>query len=356
VDATSGSQFSDLVSLDDTQPVFVSSSGIELAQTAVVEEAENIASGSPVSNVNLSSGEGIELTSLGSRATIASHEVNYTIPAGEWGIVARGIRLEDTGDVPQRFAAVFDGFGGTTIGGLVFDATTPTWDIATGGFDIEPGTYDISVELVSGGDAAALDLIGLVDKRYVPDIGNFDNTVHQDDGYLTDPKLYPETQTVEFDNLEFPFSVQNAEVDQTWNDVSEDQSLTVEGQTGTNTSTVSALTLGDSSRNLSISATLSNYPTDLAQFGTPRYDYNGQIIQDQTVTVDIAAASQTGIGEVTVRTRIGGATANGESFAEAGQLVNGTLLTRTRIPAFTKQSPQAVIGDETLRWVNHPEN
>jgi hypothetical protein len=359
VNLESGLSFEDAVEpIDETTPVTITTNGIELTRTAWIDEAETLGSGNTVSNVDLSDGAGLELTSIGSDVTLTIN-VDHTIPAGEWAIVARGIRLEDTGDPPRSFDAIWGGFNGDFISNIIFDATTPTWDSAAGNFDIEPGTYDVRLELGSGGDSAAIDLLGFVDKRYVPDVSDFDNTVHQDNGYLDDPQLYPDTQTVSLKTLEFPIAINSITISQTWNDISEDQAVTVTppGSTSNNFSTIQITTTEvESTRRLQIDVRLSNYPSGTAQSATPRFEYNGQRLEAQEIEADIFAARQTGIGEVTVRSRVRADENVGDNFAESGQNADGTLLTRARIPEFSKQSGQAVIANETLRWVNHPEN
>jgi hypothetical protein len=359
VNVESGLSFEDAAEpIDGTTPVNITTNGIELTRTAWIDEGETLGSGNTVSNVDLSDGAGLELTSIGSAATLTIN-VDHTIPAGEWAIVARGIRLEDTGDPPRSFDAIWDGVNGDFIGNIVFDATTPTWDSVAGNFDIAPGTYDVRLELGSNGDSAAIDLLGFVDKRYVPDISNFDNTVHQDNGYLDDPQLFPNTQTVSLKTLEFPLAINSITISQIWNDISEDQAITVTppGSTSNNFSTVQITTTElESTRRLQIDVRLSNYPSGTAQSATPRFEYNGQRVEAQEVEADIFAARQTGIGEVTIRSRVRGDENVGDNFAESGQNADGTLLTRARNPEFSKQSGQAVIANETLRWVNHPEN
>jgi hypothetical protein len=67
--------------------------------------------------------------------------------------------------------------------------------------------------------------------------------------------------------------------------------------------------------------------------------------------VDLRAIAASDIGEVTVRSFTDVDTADGETFAEGGQLSGSTLITRARIPEFVK-TDQRVISSERLRWSN----
>jgi len=103
---------------------------------------------------------------------------------------------------------------------------------------------------------------------------------------------------------------------------------------------------------------LSFYPEDGTnpQYATPRFGYNGQVLESHQLLADLDAIQRNEIGEVLVRSFTGPDTANGSTFAEGGQQSNGTLITRARVPEFIKQSGQRVVSSERLRWINDPEN
>jgi hypothetical protein len=359
-----GSGLADVITNQpDDKPVVVSNDGLELAQTAFVGEAEDnldTPDSEIVSDVSFSGGEAVKLFGRGEQISL-DFELNHTIPSERLYFAIRGRKETNTGNGDTLTLAV-DGNNIRQSSGQFAD-TTVAWsvqsfDSASTEFDLTAGSHTFSVEVASNReDRLEVDYVALLDKQFYPDEADFDNTVHQDNGYLNDPKLYPEQQQVEFNTVTTDIEIDSVFLGQSWNDTSENQQITISpGETFQNTQDAS-VDYTQRVTEVNARATLSRYPeTTNAQSATPRFGYNRQLITFHGLNINLDAIQRNEIGEVLVRSFTGPGTANTETFAEGGQQSDGTLITRARIPEFEKQSGQRVISSEKLRWINDPEN
>jgi len=360
----SGTSFSNvIVSNPAEKPLTVTSNGLELSQTGFFEEAEDYAITSNVAiidDVDFSAGNGIQLVGDG-EAIEFDFTTTHTIPKKYLFVYYRGRKDTNNGS-GDEFRISID--GNRITDGRIFSAangTNITWDSATFDsiateFDLTAGTHSVRIQITQeNDDRNEFDVFGVADARYIP--FPEDNTVHEDNGHLDEPKLYPDTVQVGFNTITTQIPIDVVTLTQTWNDTSEDQELTITpGGSFSNTAQTS-IDYTNRVVEVSTSAVLSRYPeTTNPQDGTPRFGYNGQVIQSHELSVSLDAIQRNEIGEVLVRSFVGPNTATSETFAEGGQQSNGTLITRARVPEFIKQSGQRVVSSERLRWINDPEN
>jgi hypothetical protein len=345
------------------EPIKSTSNGIEVTRSAFVGEVEDLdtTSGS-VSDVAFSDGEA-RLYDAASGFVSLNFTLEHTVPEANAQILFRG-RNDSTirGNIELDGEILFQDTGPVqgTLGWR-------TWDVADSGADfgdVGAGSHTVSLDINagtvdSGETGLELDLMGFRDDRWG---STLDNTVHEDNGYLDGPELYP-TRYPQFGSIDLPtvttdISIDALTVNQTWNDISSNQSFTVDPPNILFSNSDSE-TVNYSSRvaEVDTSVTLGAYPLqNNPQSATPRFGYNPQRISAQTLTADLDAIQRNEIGEVLVRSFTGSDTANGSTIAEGGQQSNGTLITRARVPEFIKQSGQRVVSSERLRWINDPEN
>jgi hypothetical protein len=356
IQSKTGSDLADITSLTTFDPAKVTSNGVELLQSGFIAEAESL-SGDTQTDVDFSDGGAAELAGSGSDDIVLNFTNEYEITDPIF--VFRGVLESGTDDTPlidvrfdsTLYASEIILFGSTTLGWVTtFD--TPS--------SIAPGSHElrVSVALLPGTRAQLCDLIGVVDGNYTKSLSNFDNTVHEDNGYLDDPKLYPSAYTVGLADATTDTSINSATVSQSWTDTTNNQAITISpGTTHTNTDTATD-TYSGRVTNIGVDNTYGYYPAvgKNPQSATPRFGYNGQVLQSSELRVDLDAIQRNEIGEVLVRSFTRPDTANTKTFAEGGQQSDGTLITRARVPEFTKQSGQRVVSSERLRWINDPEN
>jgi len=358
----SGDEFD--ISVGDTDPLAVTNNGLELLQTGFIQEGET-ADSDTQSKTTYSDGIAAAFIDAQSNSISYSFTTAYDIPSPF--TVVRG-EFEDGTDDVVLCDLILDGEK------LLDDSFIVQEDLEWYAEDVlqrsdvydnvlPAGTHTIEVQYSSstGNRAQVIDLFGLVDTTWSGDPSNFDNTVHEDNGYLDDPSLYPsQYPSVGYTDLQpasTDIAIDALTVDQSYTDISNNQSIDIQpGGTFDNTDSE---TVNYTSRvtEVTIGVALSRYPVgENPQSATPRFGYNGQILQSQTLTADLNAVQRNEIGEVLVRSFTGSDTASGSTFAEGGQQSNGTLITRARVPEFIKQSGQRVVSSERLRWINDPEN
>jgi len=367
--ASTNTEFNNITTIKDSEPLVVQNGALELAQTAWVVEGEdantlgNTAtfgdSGWSGDGATDSDNAGLSNYDQQFRWTITPQ---YTIPANELFIAVRG-RRETSSDDP----VVYDvrvGSSGDLLVNTVFTSGDGTngWIVYTAdsGLNVQeltPGSYDVRlIGKNSSGLNNAFDVVVAGDRRFY-DLSTspvFDNDVGTND-YLDEPKLYPTTKTTEFNKATSLVKLDEASVSETLNDTTNNQSILIipDGTIFTNTSTGSVSYGPERVVELSVTNTLGAYtPGGTAQSATPRFGYEGQRVEDYTLTADLRAVQRNNIGEVVVRTVVDDTTAVGDTFADAGQTDGADLLTHVRLPEFDKKSNQKVISNEKLRWVN----
>lgn len=356
-----------------TDPISTAGDETTTLQTAFPIEAENNLSGSDgslFSTTDLSGGDGWQLETLGQRVEW-EFTLDYTMPSDNVKMQLR------SGDDTQSFTTI--GVEYRIDGELVF-TTVDNGTLASlswrdendgalsgggdgyNGPDLDPGTHKVSAEVVEAtGDEWIDDLLCVYDDRFNHDeagTGNsFDNTVHEDNGYLNDPQLSPAQYVVTFATVETRRDVTSANVDSTWNNTDNEQFVEVRIGTdsfdrSTNSTTASTTHSGSGDRSVDVQIGLSRYPVSTnAQNATPRFGYNQQAIQSYSLRGNPDAINPAGLGVAEVDAVVAKGSITGDTVEEAGELDgDDDLLTRSIVAPFTVLSSMELRSSEKVSF------
>lgn len=240
------------------------------------------------SDPDFSSGEAIEIDGSTTSAE-AFIDFEYEVPAEHAELAVR-VQGDEGDDVSVSV-------NGTTIGtvfGGTFDLQWQESVSLSTDFVIEDGRNSIDLVNVGGGSGSgytAIDCIVLYDTRY---ISEFDNEVHEDDGFLDSPARFPEEPIVAETDVIPQFRRATAgSVKVTTNDDQGVFELAFSADNGATFATASDTDFfetGDLDEpGTSIRARVSiGKRRDLdAQDRTPRFGYEGQSIDDAEIRVDL---------------------------------------------------------------------
>jgi hypothetical protein len=349
--ASTNSEFEAITTIDSTAPFVVQNNALELAQTAFTFEAETTVAGNTTNNADrYSDGTAVVYEDGGGSVGSFTFDLDYDVPDGNAKIA---LRLQNDSAVSGKL--IFDNNLVTRIfadSGIEWSSFSISGGVAAGTHEIELDSDLGSIE--AGEVGLQIDLVAFYDDRFY-DITTWDNTVNVNGGYLNDPELYPDAETQAFDTATSLVKLDSAKVVETLNDTTNNQAFTIgsDGLTFNNTDTGEVFYALQRVVELVVSNTLGAYtPGGTAQSATPRFGYDGQRVEDYTLTADLRAVQRNNIGEVVVRTVVDDTIAAGNTFADAGQTDGTDLLTHVRLPEFVKESNQKVISNEKLRWVN----
>lgn len=349
--ASTNSEFEAITTIDRTAPFVVQNNALELAQTAFTFEAETTVAGNTTNNADrYSDGTAVVYEDGGGGVGSFTFDLDYDVPDGNAKIA---LRLQNDSAVSGKL--IFDNNLVTRIfadSGIEWSSFSISGGVAAGTHEIELDSDLGSID--SGEIGLQIDLVAFYDDRFY-DITTWDNTVNVNGGYLNDPELYPDAETQAFDTATSLVKLDAVEVTETLNDTTNNQAFTItpDGTTFLNSQTGAVFYGVERVVDVDVSNTLGAYtPGGTAQSATPRFGYDGQRVEDYTLTANLRAVQRNNIGEVVVRTIVDDGTAVGDTFADAGQTDGTDLLTHVRLPEFIKQSNQKVISNEKLRWVN----
>lgn len=287
-----------LSGLPDTTPIEAVGGGIKPAVTCFTQEGEtptsNTLTGS-ASNVDYSGGSAIILSD-GSTATY-DFDLAYTIPSSAF---AAQYRVTEGGSGTAEIEVYLDKPGGgstlldTIPSGVSFtsitwitDAFGDTTEYDDG--DLTPGTYTLRFEGVGGssGQDFIIDVVAPYDDRYTY---TFDDTVHQDNGYLDGPELHPPEVDAIFDAYQSAFSIVGGSATVTASDTSGAFALALSNDRGqtypitsSNSTTVSG-SFPSVGATLQLRATLARYSPNGARSATPRFGYDAQRLDSYDLT------------------------------------------------------------------------
>jgi hypothetical protein len=239
-------------------------------------------------------------------------------------------------------------FGGSDdIGTLAAGSHTITIRVGNADFTATGSTNDDYGEI-------DLDVISIADDEY-----NyfFDNTVNEPSGFLDGPELFPDVNavdTVASDTVQSGFD--RARLRTTWNDTTGDQFIAVSADGSTfvtaDNTQLTTETIGDTTQAFARFG-ISRFAPQGLRDQTPRLGYASQTVDDSVLAAIGDNIRASDIGQLRVQALIPDSQANGQTFAEAGlKAEDGTLLTRSLIPAFEKSSTQSVFSSELLGWQN----
>jgi hypothetical protein len=303
LDADTASEIVDALDRDASTPFTDRDGDLQLSQTAHVYNCGDTnqvsySGGTDDRADDYTGGFGRALSSAGDTVTTNRLTLEHEIPAGEVGIATRWAWDSTPADIQIR---VVDADDGSVAGSITMtpidDTISVTWDFDDTGTVGDPwdsgaipaGTYQLEIEAqesVSG--ATIVDTICLFDRRYYDTSADFDNTVHEAEGHLDAPELFPAEASVWSDAIPTVLSVIGGTVDITIDDMTGNQALGVtnDGQdalvTASNTDSVTA---DFGSRTGEIQAQLTLSATDGgARDATPRYGYQSQRVSTLTIT------------------------------------------------------------------------
>ena len=283
--------------LDDI-PVTVEDGQLVTQQSAWISEGQDVASASTVSDDDYSDGAAAALFDTGDSVS-RSVTVDYTIPAGEAEVIARG-RTEGSGlDLEWRFDSE-DLEGPFSFGSL-------GWQTVEVPFEIEPGTYTVTIEGFQGNtsDPEVCDLVGMRDKRWDHTLSN---ELDEPGGALPGPEPKPSGVEVEFPLINRETLVSAARIESVWNNTSDAQAIAVSNNDGedyveeSNTDSldvdfrdVDEDLLGT---NIRARVTFGRFEADGPRDETPKLGYSSQAIDEIEVRFDqtsVAIVSQNGL-------------------------------------------------------------
>lgn len=309
-EASSSSQFETITSnnLTDTLPIDISFGSIDFLQTAYYgTDIDELLFDGPIffesfanysANRRSDAGEGYAPENEGDEVAF-SFSLDYTMPAGEWGVMMRyGDPNEDLKvreaviEVDgQEVESFVDGFG--TVDGL-------SWLTTVGSqtdFDLEEGGHRVTFRIISEGeddastyDALPIDILGVYDQRFNY---TFDNEV--DDNYnLEGPEKYPlqesEASALEINQIASPEVIGEAGIDVSCNDPNGIKELGLSFDGGLNffsDSNTESIRFENPESTASIIGRLSfsGFSPNGEQQQTPKFGYEGQSVSSYELSI-----------------------------------------------------------------------
>jgi hypothetical protein len=321
----------------------------ELLQVGFFREAEAVGSTSTVSDSTYSAGEAAKVGDLADDISFG-FSTDYDIPADNVGFQ---IRVDATNGTNPPFDLLIDG---ETIGSPFQDALSDgvQWFGFSGlGQTLTAGSHTAELDATGTGDGPMeVDALFVYDDRYDY---FFDNTTDSN-GYLAGPQLYPKQIAYDLATEILAQPATSATVEQTWNETFSNQNIentlgdTTTLEHNSDTSTVSDAR-ENAAKEVSVSVNLSRRGN--RETASPRFGFDGQVIEDHTIFVDPAAIVKRGIGRArtTVVTQPGGLSAYSERLTEAGALDgNGNLLTRGIYSPFSIPDTMQISTNELVEF------
>lgn len=337
---------------EETDPIRVNDGQLELLQTCHVFEYTG-------SEVNEQHTGGSATTPIVSE----NPSFDYTIPSENVGVAVReGVMGDDVSEISYNFGDPDN--DGTQITTRSPDAAEspswfdlgPAWDSLIGE-DTDGFNFNIQTE-TQGDDDYPVDVIVGYDNRFHDD-DDFDNEVHEPDGYLDNPALYPELQTATLETFEAVQRLTGATVTLDIDDTQGEQFIRLrigsdDFETFDNTET-GEVTTETPSRTVDVELGLSRYPdvgTD-AQDETPRFEYNGQAIDVYELFGNPLAIDIRSLGVAEVEGIVPQGTITDDRLEEAGQLTDSDeLLTRAVFAPFDVFEETEIRSSEKTRFSN----
>jgi hypothetical protein len=357
--ADTTTEWNNITSISDDIPLAVNNGQLELLQTAFVGEGE-ATGGADATDVDYSGGEAASIAGSGSGDITLTFTNDYTIPEGNGEFYVRA-EAQDAAGNQATYDVIFDGTTVFNDVALVTD-TTLEWQslFDTANFslgqDVFSGTHEVRIEFSSAFDNVAtyFDVLAFVDNRYY--FGGFDNTVHQDNGYLDEPQLYPSSVEQTLSTATFDPRIDEGKFNSTWNDTTGNQYVEVspDGSSYTRFDNTSSATFsfGSTTQSIDTNLGLSGYPTNTnPQNATPRFGYNGQSVDFWELFINPDTPSPDDIGVTNARAIVpANSGLNGETIREAGLKSGATLLTRHQLAPFDVAQDQQLASSESTKF------
>ena len=302
-----------------------------------------------VSDSDLNGGQAIGLWRIGH-----SFEIDLTI-GYEWRRLQIPIRFFKTGLV-NAMRVSFAGQSYVEPAGQFPEEIDWLKLFELDGEPVEPGTYTLRAEIIDADitpdedNKLVLDVLNPRDDLY--DYNN-DNSTDSDDN-LSGPELFPTEREVELNRAPTKRVLDQVDIRSTWNDTSGNQEITVTGEQGDSITATNSDSLSGTlqeGNGITTSFQFSRYTEDSST--SPTSGDAGQVVSEYEAEVNTTPISTNGIGEGLARVFIAKSAAVGDEINEAGIISESNVaLTRSRVPAFTKQSGQQIISNERIQFKN----
>jgi hypothetical protein len=371
-DADSDAEWQSIVNLQNTDPQTVQNGKLQNRQSAFLIEGETSfitgSRGSPAYSDGSATFYGGDFAAVGQEANY-DFTTDYRIENPEFYVrverfsspntaeddaITPGVVFEVDGTLIEEFPRGAS-FGPNVLSLRWFkkDRDQPA------DFELPAGNHTISfriTETTGGQDLGehVIDMVAIVDG----DVGHtFDNQVHEDNGYLDAPQPFPpQTVTTTQASTSLDSGFDRARLRTTWNDTSGQQfiGISADGSNFIDTSNTQVVTENIGATNEAFARFgIGNYSPNGPRNQSPRLGYESQKVDLMTLAAIGDNLRAEDIGALRLQALIGGNDAVGETFAEAGlKAADGTLLTRSLVPAFEKQQGQNVFSSEILSWQN----
>jgi hypothetical protein len=341
-----------------TTPLEINNGSISLLQSGFVAEGEASTSDT-VSKSIFSDGTAGRIVDAGSGDMTLTFNVDYRIPQNNAEIYLRAqeerssLSGPDTVTVNIRLDGIIVRGGNDTIPGpLAPDVEWVKFDLDNDNGDIAPGSHTVSIELVRsrGNGPLNIDLIAVVDNRFTTFGSTPDNTLNTSGGFLDGPALFPDLETITFDQANARQDFQTGTLNTVFNDNTGNQFIQVKRGSTTrrfDNQQTANFDLGSTGDTATTTLGLSRFDNG-AQSATPRFNYLGQSVSEYDLIANIDQPKTDDINEILTRSVIAPNTATGSTFREAGLLdSNSNLLTRHILAEFDVLQDQRVASSET---------
>jgi len=307
---TTTSEFQNALDATDTStiPVTVDNGSVKLQQSCFTDNKDGVASAELGFDryVNASAPTlGGEFGQFGDTIS-TSFTPQYDLDSSNLSIDARFEPFDSTGDgeyndgPPLTITINGPDIAETSIGGFAdrhsFAITDLRWQtIASyGGSTLSAGnTYTITIELDKTTDDTydefVVDVLAPYDTRFNY---TFDNQVNSPGGHLDGPELFPDSLTVDFDQVPAPRGVSGVRAETTFDNTTGNQALAVSNDGTTFKSAQNTQTIEkdftDVGSGVTLRATFSRYGSQTG--ATPLTGIEGQQIDDYTLKADLTSA------------------------------------------------------------------
>jgi hypothetical protein len=219
--------------------------------------------------------------------------------------------------------------------------------------DIPAGTHTVTVEYsgFAGNTEPRFDLIAVVDKRYVKDVSNLDNTLSSSGGYLSEPSLFPSGFTQTLNSVTTRRNISKGKFNSTWVDgnVTGAQAIELSRDGSTfqtfNNTTNASYSFSSPTQEITARFVFDNYGSRTGV--TPTEGFEGQAIDLWELFVNPDTPSPDDIGTTVARAIVApNSGLNGETVREAGLKSGSTLLTRHQLAEFVVAQDQRLASSE----------
>jgi len=291
--ADTTTEWSNIYTPADTDPIATQNGNLELLQSAFVQEGEDGTGDlSGVSDGEYSDGTAAEIPLIGG-------DLSWTITP-EYDIEASNVGIAFRDEIVNSNSEADWFFNGEQLDAVAGSGKFLGWtNVSDGGFyttgfdgytgqTLEAGTT-YTLELDATGDATGyhVDLICVYDRRF-----NyfFDNDNGGGGGYLDGPELYPDEVDVTLQQTSTSFNITEATITSTWNDTSGPQAIAVSNDNGANfiesaNTATDTFNFTTSGREAITRFTLGRYGSRTT--ATPKTGHLGQNVQDYLLEVDL---------------------------------------------------------------------